>query len=112
MIPINLLNLSEEELLANVGKEILGKDGFNIDTPDDKILYNIGNKWFIEKKKNIQSQICNNDLIMSLSTTDNNLELFAAIADLIASITINISPFTVSALILKKGLNKYCEENE
>lgn len=105
-----LLELSTEELLVRIGEDIRGKGA----SPSSKgQLVMLAKDWLTKKSKEIQEQVCTSDKVRTIANTDKTqgdvVMLISAIADLIASLKIGISPITVAVLIFREGLIQYCK---
>ena len=106
---IELIELSEDELFGILGLEFIEENESNI-LPDKRIKA-YAKTWYHRNKILIQDKICQNPQIIKLISFEKGelkVELFAAIIDLIVSMKIGVSPATLSAIILKQGLNNFC----
>lgn len=62
-------------------------------------------------RESLRDSICTDPRVIALRSDESQRpELVAAIADIVASATIGIPPFTVAVLILRDGLPKLCGE--
>lgn len=106
------LDYTIDELYVDVGLS-LNKGQLDINIQDISLLIENG-KIFIEAKLYEISQIiCNDkDVIKHIDKEgfDDKEAIVIAIAELISSVITGVSPITVSALIIKKGLGKLCQE--
>jgi len=106
----NLLKKDSDELLILLAKELMPGNEF-ISNP--KELIRLSNEWLTTQKTKISKIICSNIQVQKAKKNINNdsrVELVTVIADLISDLFINISPWTVSAIIVKNGLNWLCDE--
>ncbi len=63
-------------------------------------------------RESLRDVICNDPRVIALRDDKSRKpELVAAIADIVASSTVGIPPFTVAVLILRDGLPKLCGGN-
>ena len=105
-----LLNLSNDHLLMMIANDV-SVDSNNFSTPSVDDLMATAERWLNSVEKDLQSAICENDKIVRILSTEDQLSLLAAVADLITSICIGVSPFTVAALLVRRGINVLCADN-
>jgi len=70
-----------------------------------------GKRWFQETKEGLYDLICRKWNFCQKRRQiefQNNVVLVIAIADLISGLALKVSPFIIAALLVKKGLNKFC----
>ncbi|MEH1833141.1 MAG: hypothetical protein V7L29_13955 [Nostoc sp.] len=101
--------LDAYSLYLEIGRELGGKQAL----PSDRdTLFALASAWMKKKRSQFQSAICNNqnikDLFKKYEKQEQRVDLILAIGDLIAGITIGVSPLTVSALIVKEGYESLC----
>ena len=58
----------------------------------------------------IKEKLCNDEKLKNLIKKSDGIVLVTAIVDLISSIITGVSPFTVAALLVKKGITKLCHK--
>lgn len=107
---LNLLEQSEEELLSSLAKELIPGNEF-ISNPKELVTMSID--WLNAQKNNISGLVCSNEKIQEIQESisdDSKVELVTVIADLISGLLVNISPWTVSVIIVKNGLDWLCNE--
>ncbi len=104
-------NLSEDELLIKIGKDLAEQEVFMV-PPSKRALLKKGQRWFEKHYVEFEKAICLNEeakALSNLADTDT-LTILTAVADLISSICIGVSPFTVAQLLLKRGLKVLCKK--
>ena len=109
------MTLSEIDLTLNQPLSILlkeiGKDssaGMAISPVDPE---DAGETWFAKSKSKLRETICQSQSVTTYLECPKRWDeavLVAAIADLISSLCVGVSPVTVAALVLKKGLHTLC----
>lgn len=107
----DLSDLTESELLIKIGMD-LAENEMLIAPLSKEALLKKGKNWFEKNYKNFGKTICLNEKVKSFSnySDTDTPTILTAIADLISSICIGVSPFTVAQLILKRGLNTLCKK--
>ena len=107
----NINRLNEDELLIKIGKD-LAESEMLITYPSKEQLLNKGRNWFENNYKRLEERICLSDKakFFSNSSDIDTATILSAISDLISSVCIGVSPFTVSRLILKRGLKMLCHK--
>jgi hypothetical protein len=64
-------------------------------------------------RESLRDSICNDPRVLALRDDESQKpELVAAIADIVASSTMGVPPFTVAVLILRDGLPKLCRDGD
>lgn len=104
--------LTETQLLHAIGAQ-LSEDTFNIRSVPSEELIERAREFLSTKRLQLQHAICNHQKIMAIKVDEgetSNVTLITAVADLIASIVVGISPVTVAVLLVKKGLRNLCRE--
>jgi hypothetical protein len=105
-----ILALSEADLFLEIDRQ-LSPIGFFIDTRAIDKRVESGRNWFQERRARISKNVCSSATLARLreaGDSQGKVALLVALADLIASICIGVSPFTVAAIILKLGLDRFC----
>lgn len=106
-----LFDKSMDELYLQLGKELQsGVLGSHEKSGEDNIDF--AKDWLYRKKFELQKRICGSlvvDYYFSSNKTQNRIMLAAAVSDLIASMTKTPAALTVSVLLIKEGLETYCE---
>ena len=107
----NLSDLNESELLIKIGMDLVENEML-IAPPSKQALLEKGQNWFENNYINFEKAICLNEKARSFSdySDTDTVTILAAIADLISSICISVSPFTVAQLLLKRGLKVLCKK--
>ncbi|HKP51927.1 MAG TPA: hypothetical protein VJ183_04660 [Chloroflexia bacterium] len=105
-----LLNKDVEELYIWLGRELYGTPAF---PPSPRQLSQLAHSWMEKKGDDLRALICNDKNVVQLCNAETDgydPELVTAVADLIASLVIGVSPFTVSVLLIKVGLRRFCAD--
>ena len=74
---------------------------------DKNELKESGKKWIEKNIEILKNKICSEE-IRKLSELNDTKLLYLAILDVVMGALTGVSPFTVSAIIIKRGLNKIC----
>lgn len=104
-----LLTLSNDELYIKIGKELMGEAALPTGSVNEK---QFGESWYIRNKKKIQSNICPNERIIMICKSqklDRDVNIIAAISDIVATFIIGVSPFSIAVLIYKEGIRSFCK---
>lgn len=106
----SLLQKSKDELFLDLGKELVGK---SILPKSRNELISTAKIWWERNIKLITDAICGSEKLRKLLLAENNddVVLVTAIADLVSGLVTGVSPVTVAALLVKKGVNNICKEN-
>lgn len=108
-----LLEKDLDELYIDIGRELYGSASF---PPQLNQLGQVARVWLQAKRVEIARAVCPNKTIQMLisnrPTTQDQLVLVTAVADLIASLVIGVSPVTVAVLLVKEGLKTLCDDNQ
>lgn len=110
MEQLNLIDKDIEELYFDLGKNL--DDEKNALPKSFKRLADLGYQWVEDNLSQLQDEICKSKTVLELSKETDKSKLFVAIADIIASLYVQIPVFTVSAIVLKIGINKFCSFEE
>ena len=92
-----------EELLS----EVLGADEFSDEEKQEE-----ARDWENEHKKSLRELICSSPIYQKYIQNPGSWEwvtIVNALASIIDPLAIGVSAATVTALLVKKGLNKFCE---
>jgi|WetSurMetagenome_2_1015567.scaffolds.fasta_scaffold422624_1 hypothetical protein len=106
-----MLILDESQLLVCLGKQISSSRVRMIPLTQNKAM-EYGRLWFDSKTDEIRNIICGNKQIRQLiiNPGEDQVLLFL-IADLIANLCTGVSPITVAALCIRKGIKGLCSSN-
>ena len=106
-----LLDADTQELYIRIGRELTGKNIFPL---GDEKLMELSRKWFVDLRSKLKSIVCSNERVQSIFLNQSNIQqrisLVFALADLISSLTMNVSPWSVSALLVKEGIDTLCKD--
>jgi hypothetical protein len=104
-----LLGKSESELLQEIGQELMGKSAA---PPSNEELEAEGRGWLRVRWNTLAVTICSNNTVQFIMNMQESLErdvqLVTAIADLISGLSLGISPWTLSVLLVQTGIEKLC----
>lgn len=104
---------SEEEELYAVFGYAVSQGEMGAAPSDPNKLTQRGKEWFAAQTERLQLSVCGSDDLqkkMSAVSSDDEVGLVLAIADLIVGLCGGIPAVYVSALILKIGLSKFCND--
>jgi hypothetical protein len=102
------INNATDEMYLEIGKQLVGEHDAALPLTHSQYIER-GKKWFEKKISTFQETICNNEPIKKVFTENSEEKaLIMAIADLIASATMGVSPITVATLVVKIGADKFC----
>jgi hypothetical protein len=104
-----LSEFSEADLLARIGRELTANDVGGAPGGRPALIAQ-GKAWFSSKSADLKKTICPKVQEFGELVRTDTVALIAAIADLIASICVGVSPITVAALCVKYGLDRLCDE--
>lgn len=104
----NLFALSEREILIAIGNDILAEESRFLPPSTQKAIQKAMN-WLEENYELLQAATCGNTYVWKYYTDNEDIMLAAAIADLISGICLNLSPFSVAVLLVKKGIGEFCK---
>ena len=110
----NKLSQPEETLLLEIGKE-LGLTSMKMGEPDDDELLEDAEQWVSQRMSALRIRICEShvgSLIRIREHKWNDVLLVAAIADLITGLTTGVSPVTVAALLVRRGVSALCDDDK
>jgi hypothetical protein len=100
-----LLERPRDSLLLELGA-VAGHDAF----PRSPLQR--GSEVYNALRESLRDSICNDARVLSLRDESNRrAELVAAIADIVATSTVGIPPFTVAVLIVRDGLPRLCAKH-
>lgn len=109
-----LMDLNLDELREDLGRQIASNLKLSMPLSYNRLV-ELSNNWINEQRKNLASYICSDQEVRSLSgspSTERRIMLASAIADLISSILVGISPITVAVLIVKEGIETFCKDEK
>ena len=98
-----------EDLYFDLGHQI--KSGLSASPPTKKNVILRGKRWFKTRLPYIADKICNDSMIVGLMANDKTKDrilLTAAILDLLSSLSLPVSPVTVTVLLVKEGIETIC----
>lgn len=104
------LQLDIEQLYEQIGLDLSSDLGLG--EADPKSNRQRGRRWLNKNKELLRKQVCGSQVVRLVSKQDRQWDqmlLTAAVADLIMSLSLGISPVTVAALLVKEGLVQLCE---
>jgi len=104
-----LTQLTEPELLAQLGKELLGS-GVGFGPEDTRRYRRFAEQWIQSRMAEIRGAVCNDDGVRAVFTRDiqERLNDFGIVADALATLQ-GHPPLTLLALVLlRRGYNVVC----
>jgi len=105
------LALPENALLEELGASIEGSEAIDLRTIKPEVLRQRALRWFDAHQGFLRQKICvdwNYKEKIKDPRYQDRLFLAAALADLVGGSLKGVSPFTVVAFLLKRGLEKLC----
>jgi len=109
---LDLLEQDANILFIKIGKELIGDSAFM--HHNEKELIDLARSWLKRNKQKILELICEDEKIIKLykPLMDNTtkVQLVVAIFDLISGVLIGVSPLVVSTLLVKYGIENFCQE--
>jgi hypothetical protein len=99
---------SEDELYRLIGSEVSGLLG---GPSDDDVLVKRGRKWFEMKLPKLRNAICVSPAVNSFVSSSDESLLATAVCDIIANLSLGVSPVTLTTLILRMGIQHLCESD-
>lgn len=97
---------SEDELLRMIGAEVSGLPGA---ASHDDVLVERGRKWLKMKLPQLRTAICGQTAVKSFVNNADEALIATAICDIIANMTLGVSPVTLTSLIMRIGLQRFCK---
>lgn len=107
--------LSIDELYEKIGTLVNNSHsimGFTDNEKDSMSELETGKFWVQQNKELLKKKVCNSNVYSVYFNGEKKYEntlLYAAIADLISGICLGFSPIVVAVLIVKQGLDKFCQ---
>lgn len=102
-----LLAASDDELFQLLGTELSGTQALPLSPAE---LIERGRRWFSAQEDMLRATVCINPRVKALTLENrDDLALAAALADVLASLVLPVTPVTLAALIVRRGLKTFCE---
>ena len=98
--------MSENELWIQLGRELTQSDDHALPL-DPRELIARAKAWFAANKKTLEDRICTVRMRTIADGGDNQV-LIIAVGEVISACCVGVSPVTVTCLIIRKGLKKFC----
>lgn len=96
-----------EDLFIDLGLELHQSTSLSASMPKKVELIAEGKEWWNKNEKLLQSKICREEHLLRKNSDKKTLT--TAIADLLSGIITGVAPFTVAAIAIEMGLNKWCD---
>ena len=107
-----LFTADVEELYAEIGRKVGGRAAL---PPTMQELVELGRAWLESRSDELAATICPSKRIKQLyqiaDLSDRRAQLITAIADLISGLVVGVPPWTVSALLVRLGLESLCKDS-
>jgi hypothetical protein len=100
-----LLNASTDELFELLGRDLVGKQAFPLSSEE---LIERAKGWFSAQTGRIQAVICTPSVAEGFIVDSDERKLMLALADLLLKAHFGVGPVTLSSLVVKIGLKKFC----
>lgn len=109
MINQDLLDKSEDELLAEIGLALSESDLMAL--PESaKHLRKKASQWIVASWDSITSQICANQIIRQLAEDGFSAELVSAVAALLESLSLGSAVTPLAVLLCRRELKHICRD--
>lgn len=105
-----LIEKDLNELYSILGTYVGASAGMASQNDDDN--RKLGESWFRINREKLGRMVCGNAVVIAIRQDKDEVKALNAIADIIASTVVAIPPFVVSALILKIGFDKFCQNTD
>lgn len=109
-----LESLSIDEIYHRIGTQLLAQT-LGADEFSDEEIIEEAMTWSAQMESKLRTIICGSrvyTLYVQSPTRWEWVMIVAAIADLVATLALPVSPASVSALLLKKGLDNLCRQDQ
>jgi hypothetical protein len=104
-----LANASEDDLLRNLGMELVGAQGFPLDPAE---LIERGSRWVQAQSAALQDKVCASEGIRAFVQTKEPSDIVGIaieLAKLLASVALPVNPVALAVLLAKRGVKSLCE---
>lgn len=108
-----LLSLSQDELLEEIGEELIRKRlRARLEPRKTETAMQRGQEWFEANIGHLERAVCFEPAVRRMvENPSDNQVLVAALLDLISSIVVGVSPVTVAVLLVKRGVHTLCRDS-
>jgi hypothetical protein len=103
--PLQLLQLTEDELFESLGRHLTARQAFPLTKSQ---MVERGQQWFKAKMALFRTYICPK-VPQILAQDSDEKTVILSIADIIANAVIGVPPLMVAALIVKIGVKTFCQ---
>src|SRR5579864_1603209 len=106
-----LLSMSVQDIYEALGQEL--ESGLSLAESDPDSRRERGRRWFAKNREVLRQHLCETiiaKLVVKQPHQWDRVLLVAALADLIITLKLGISPITVGALLVKEGLADLCQD--
>ena len=104
----DLLSQTEEELYMKLGGLVMHEKGL---IPSNDELNRVGRAWMQANLEAIRKQVCESKVSTAIMKDTDSSKLLIGLADLLAGLYGSIPAYTVSAIVIKIGLTKFCQRS-
>ena len=108
-----LNGLSEDALLAELGRAVLkhNQPGLRARPPSIKKLIEEAKAWLAAENEKVRQAVCRNEKIRTIATTEPGatVKLMRTVADVVGGVVVYLPAGTVTEIIMRDGIPKYCE---
>lgn len=105
--------LSDEALLAEIGREILREEqpGLQARPPSLRQLAKRARDWLDENNEEIRQAVCRDPKVRAVAEADTSTreQMLKVVADVLGSLAIFVPVGTVAEILVRRGLPAYCE---
>ena len=102
-------SMTETDLLREIGCQLEAREARLLPRPPGELVQ-FAREWFESKKSELAEVVCDSDAVRGLPDSEQEHVIAAAIADVIASLVVGVSPVMVAYLIMRYGLSRLCAE--
>lgn len=107
----HLLSLSEDELLFRLGNDLVGTSARS--EPRGALIQK-AKEWLSNRSDDFRAAICSSAEVRAIRAMspadDREVQLVAAVSDVLSTILVGIPPFTISVLLIRVGLDNLCKD--
>jgi hypothetical protein len=102
------LSLTEEELLAAIGGDLVGPQALPLSPAE---LVERASRWLQVQRDRIETIICESETLQRFVIDDSDhYAIVIEITKLLAGLTLPVNPATLAVLLFKKGVKTLCAQ--
>lgn len=107
-----MILMSRGELFYDIGSAC-AETMFGVDDMKEDEFVSAGESWYLSNIKFIKQKICSHNLVINYSANvseNNRAQIALLVLDVVAQKWTSLPAFSITALILKEGINVFCKE--